>query len=358
VARRIVGLDIGHTGVRGVAVKHGTSRGRPRTTVSAVGAAPVPPGSVVEGEVVDVDAVADAIKLAWSGTRLGKDVTLGVSGRHVIVRQMDLPWLDDKAFRLALPYRVASHLPFAAEDAVLDYVPIGEGPPGEGGVRTRRILLVAVTRESVTRAVRAAQKAGLHPVKVDLAGLALLRIGAIAPLADGSAEALVDLGAEVTTLVIHLGGVPRFVRVLSGEGGLKITKALMDRMSLTFDQAEDAKGMLGILAAPNRQESQEDWAIRAIIERITDGTVAAVRGSLDYFLANAPDVEGLGRVILSGGGAHMPGIVERFGDGLGIPVIGVDPLLGLRLKRRAARAAASLVPELATATGLSLAEVA
>jgi type IV pilus assembly protein PilM len=318
----------------------------------------VPPGSVVEGEVVDVDAVADAIKLAWSGTRLGKDVTLGVSGRHVIVRQMDLPWLDDKAFRLALPYRVASHLPFAAEDAVLDYVPIGEGPPGEGGVRTRRILLVAVTRESVTRAVRAAQKAGLHPVKVDLAGLALLRIGAIAPLADGSAEALVDLGAEVTTLVIHLGGVPRFVRVLSGEGGLKITKALMDRMSLTFDQAEDAKGMLGILAAPNRQESQEDWAIRAIIERITDGTVAAVRGSLDYFLANAPDVEGLGRVILSGGGAHMPGIVERFGDGLGIPVIGVDPLLGLRLKRRAARAAASLAPELATATGLSLAEVA
>ena len=51
---------------------------------SAIGSAPVEPGVVNEGEVLDSYSVAEAIKKAWSKTGLGSDVVLGLSGRHVI----------------------------------------------------------------------------------------------------------------------------------------------------------------------------------------------------------------------------------------------------------------------------------
>ena len=95
-----------------------------------------------------------------------------------------------------------------------------------------------------------------------------------------------------------------------------------------------------------------------MIDRVTDSTLTAVRSSLDYFLSNSPDVAGLGRVVLSGGGASLPGLVERFGDALGIPAMLADPLAGLTISRRAREATAALQPALAVAAGLGLAEVA
>ena len=355
MARSIVGLDLGHTGVRAVAL----SRRRSAVALTGLGTAALEPGAVMEGEVADVDAVAAAIRQACGRRSLGREAVLGVSGRHVVVRQVELPWLEPKAFRKALPYRVAAHLPVPVDDAVLDYVVVGPGAPEASGAPTVRVLLVAVTRESVTRAVLAVEKAGLRPVRVDLSGLALLRVGAGDPLPEGAAEARVDIGAEVTTLVIHIGGTPRFVRVLSGEGGLKGTRALAERMKLPADEAEELKRELGVtrpgVAVP---EDPVQRSARAILDRVNDATLAAVRGSLDYFLSNVPDVEGLGRVVLSGGGAQLPGLRDRLADALGIPVVPVDTLAGLSVNRRAAGQAEELAPALATATGLSLAEVA
>ena len=42
---------------------------------------------------------------------------------------------------------------------------------------------------------------------------------------EGNAEALVDIGARVTNIAVHQGGVPRFVRVLL-MGGADITDAV------------------------------------------------------------------------------------------------------------------------------------
>lgn len=354
MARTTVGLDIGHSGVRAVGISAETS-----PTVMAVGHAPVPPGSVNEGEVLDPESVAAAIKQAWRKSKLGKDVVLGISGRHVIVRQLDLPWLEDEAFRKALPYRVAGQLPVPVEDLVLDYVVLGE-VEGVDRARMIRILLVAAMRQPVLRAVSAVEKAGLRAVGLDLAGLALLRLagGQVTPA--GVAEARVDIGAEVTTVVVQVDGTVRFVRMLAGEGGLKLTRALVERCGLTPDEAEGFKRRIGTTenpGSPAGRDARDDNA-RIIIDRVTDSTLAAIRSSLDYFLANAEEVEGLGQVVLTGGGAQLPGLAERFSDALEIPVLLADPMAGLTFSRKAGDVDPALYPSLAVAAGLGLAEVA
>lgn len=351
MGRTVVGLDIGHTGVRAVGISAGST-----PTITAVGSAPVAPGAVNEGEVLDPGSVGDALKQAWSKTGLGKDVVLGVSGRHVIVRQMELPWLEDKAFRKALPYRVAGQLPVPVEDVILDYVMLGDAGPKDGA-RTVSLLLVAAMRQPVLRAVQAVERAGLHPVRVDLSGLAMLRVAGRAGLAPGVAEARIDIGAEVTTVVVQVDGVPRFVRMLAGEGGLKLSRALVERLSVTLTEAEALKRRLGT-SIPGSEPTSDDRAARVVVDRVTDSTLTAIRSSLDYYLGNAPDVEGLGRVVLTGGGALLPGLDQRLGAQLDIPVVLADPLAGLTTSRKAAEATAALRPSLAVAAGLGLAEVA
>jgi type IV pilus assembly protein PilM len=357
VRRKLVGLDIGHTHVRAVGISAGST-----PTISAIGSAPVAPGVVNEGEVLDSISAAEAIKKAWSKTRLGRDVVLGVSGRHVIVRQVELPWLEEKAFRKALPYRVASQLPVPVEDVVLDYIVVGDGPSKDGsGGRVLTVLLVAAMREPVLRAVRAVEKAGLRPHRIDLGGLALLRAPRLGPTAPGVAEARVDIGAEVTTVVVQVDGVPRFVRMLAGEGGLKLSTALVDRLDVSLPEAEELKSRLGTSSADPGSDtlSAQEQAARNVIDRVTDSTLSAVRSSLDFFLTNTTDVEGLGSVFLTGGGALLPGLVERFATAVDIPVRLVDPLEGFKMSRKAADVAAELPSSsLAVAAGLSLGKVA
>lgn len=353
MGRTVVGLDIGHTAVRAVGFSSAS-------TVTAMASAPVLPGAVHEGEVLDVSSVTAAIKQAWTKSGLGKEVVIGVSGRHVIVRPMELPWLEEKAFRKALPYRVAGQLPVPVEDVILDYLVLGESTGTEG--RTIRFLLVAAMRQPVLRAMEAVQKAGLRPIRVDLSGLALLRLAGDAGLAEGVAEARIDIGAEVTTVVVQVNGVPMFVRMLAGEGGDLVTRALAERLGISPADAEELKRKVGTSGGvpwgggqtPSRQEA----AARLVIDRVTDNTLAAVRSSLDYYLSSDDNVAGLGRVVLSGGGAALPGLVERFGAALDIPVELADPLAGVSVPRKANVDRTEIHPALAVAAGLGLAEVA
>ena len=76
-------------------------------------------------------------------------------------------------------------------------------------------------------AVHAVQKAGLTVTTVDLSSFAVLRsLAATDNLRIGSeVEALVDVGARVSNIVVHQGGVPRFVRILL-MGGQDVTDAV------------------------------------------------------------------------------------------------------------------------------------
>ena len=85
-----IGLDIGSSGVRAAEV----SFGKNGITLEKFGQVELPEGSVRDGEVIDTDAVATAIKHLWAHSKFSsKSVVLGVANGKVIVRQVELPWM-------------------------------------------------------------------------------------------------------------------------------------------------------------------------------------------------------------------------------------------------------------------------
>lgn len=298
-AQPVVGLDIGTSAVRAAVVNRHRSGG----TLSAFSQVPLPAGAVVDGEVRDADAVSAAISQLWKRAKLrSKRVVVGVSNQRVVVRQVDLPFLEEKEFRSSLKFQVADQIPMPVEDAELDYEII-EDFQTEDGEHVMRVLLVAAATDMVDSFLNAVAQAGLEPVGVDLTPFAIAR--AVSPTVRGEegapgAEAVVDVGAGVTNVVVHAGGEPRFVRILL-VGGEDVTQSLSTELGIEPEEAEALK-----LDLSGSGSGKADDIMRSRVQAL----VNEIQGSLDYYssLEHALNVHS---VIVTGGGSLTPGFMQQ-----------------------------------------------
>jgi len=322
--RTAIGLDIGTSGVRAAELAFGKGQ----VTLQRFGQVALPEGAVRDGEVINPDLVAEALKQLWAHTKFsGKKVVIGVANQKVVVRQVDLPWMPLDDLKKSLGFQVQDFVPMPVEQAVLDFHPLEEVANASGG-RMIRGLLVAASRDMVMNSVLAVQKAGLVPTMVDLSSFAVLRSLARPDHLglDGQAEALVDVGARVTNIVVHSGGVPRFIRILL-LGGQDLTDAVAERMGVPREQAEAVKQELGVSGSGATLDLQA-------AARVLEGSVATfvdeVRGSLDYYMASSGSGP-LTRLVLTGGGSRLNGLAERLAAATRLPVEQGNPIAPLQV---------------------------
>jgi type IV pilus assembly protein PilM len=320
--RTAIGLDIGTSVVRAVELSYG----RNGITLERFGQLVLPPGAVLDGQVVDADAVAGCLRKLWSATGLShKTVVIGVANQRVIVRQLELPWLTRTELRASLPFQVQDLLPIPVDQAVLDFFPLEEITDASGN-RTLKGLLVAAARETVLANVRCAEQAGLTVDGVDLTPFAVLRALGRQTGAEVETEALIDIGARVTNIVVHSGGLPRFVRILL-VGGQDVTDALSEQLGVPTPQAEVMKQQVG---TPGFDEELAD--LDRTVSATSQDFVTEIRGSLDYYAASNPAAP-VERIVVTGGGSRLEGILDRLAAATRLPVSGGDPMANLRIGR-------------------------
>jgi type IV pilus assembly protein PilM len=289
----------------------------------------LPDGAVRDGEIADPASVTAAIKQLWQNAKFSsKKVAIGVANQRVVVRQVEVPWLPEKELRKSLGFQVGEFIPMPIDQAVLDFDAVEEVTTEEGR-RMLRILLVAANKDMVTTAVDVVARAGLEAVMVDLTPFAMIRSlggGSAAFNLDNEGEAIVDLGADVTNIVVHSHGVPRFVRVLM-LGGRDLTDAVAERLGVDVPTAEATK--LGMKLATDAMFVDAHPGSRAL-ETAASQWVEELRQSLDYYAAQEGSVR-VRRVVLSGGGAQLDGLPQRLATAVRLPVVLASPLHSLKL---------------------------
>ncbi len=316
MARRLIGLDIGTNAVRVSEIEPGDP-----PILRAFGQVALPPDAMREGEVVDPAAVTAAIVRLWKELGLRKgDVRIAIASPRVVVRLVDLPTMSDEDLKGALQFQAQELIPIPLADAVMDFQTL-EAVPGPDGQQLTRVLLAAAPAENVARLVGAVRAAGLRVGAVDLVPLALVRsLGRNVLLGDEGAEAIVSVGAGVTVVVVHEGGVPRFVRVL-GTGGREFTDAITEALNITPEEAEALKrqgSAAGVDFAPARQA----------MARPTDALLEDIRGSIDYYRTQ-PGATEIRQVVLTGGGAQLEGFGAQLAQLTGVEVVEGRPRAGL-----------------------------
>lgn len=320
VARRTaIGLDIGSSGVRAAEL----SINRQQITLERFGQIAVPDGAIMDGVVVDHNEVTAALKQLWTATKFStKKVVLGIANQRVLVRTVDLSYMPLDALKKTLHFQVADMLPMEPEEALLDFHPLQVVQ--EENEKMLRGMLVAAHKEHVQANIDAVQAADLDPIMVDLTSFAVLRsVGRqFDPLID--TEAIVDIGARVTNVIVHSAGNPRFVRILL-MGGETVTDALTERLGVTRDHAEVMKQKIGLQPQPD-----DDPTTVGTIEEAALEFVDQVRGSLDYYNASHPE-NPIDRVSVSGGASCLPGLLDQLSAATRLAVVPADPMATLTM---------------------------
>jgi type IV pilus assembly protein PilM len=215
-----------------------------------------------------------------------------------------------------------------------------------------RMLLVAAQRSMVDLVVEAIRGAKLEPLGLDLIPFALVRsVGASdagLDLEHGQVEeAIVDIGAHVTNIVVHARRETRFVRILPS-GGRDITVAIARSAGIEDEVAERLKRGQEVENAPKPQEVRQ-----AALQRAA-AFVDEVRSSLEFYTAQAKEAR-IGRVKVTGGGSRLEGLFDLMRQRIPVPVEpgAVFTHIGHQLEEADVSAAE---PLLAVAVGLGLPE--
>jgi type IV pilus assembly protein PilM len=259
--RTLVGLDIEPGAVHAAQVAVNG-----KITVQRAASAPLEPGVVRDGEVVDTEALSRVLREMFAEHKLDKRVRLGVANQRVVVRVLELPpILDPKELEVAVRFQAADQVPMPLDQAVLEHIQLDTVNTPEGP--RMRVLIVAARRDMIEKLLKAVQDAGLRPEGVDLSAFAMIRA----------------LGAQSDAPVLHLavGGVVNLAVAQNGQcvftrvvgGGLEaMAIELAERREISVEEARADLHRIGLSLepAPVVSEPAEPVVEPALDRRATD----------------------------------------------------------------------------------------
>jgi len=197
-------------------------------------ALPLPSDTVREGEVIDEDALCEALRELFASSRLGKRVRVGIANQRTVMRTLELPPVTDrKELAAAVRFQAQDQVPMPLTNAVLDFHPLGiiDTPAGP----RQKIVLVAAQRDMIERLLAAVRRAGLRAEGVDLSAFALIR-SLYRPDAEHAGRVLYLNVDGLTNLAIAEGTACRFTRVIGG--GLEaMATELAERRAIALSDA-------------------------------------------------------------------------------------------------------------------------
>ncbi|KGO99212.1 pilus assembly protein PilM [Novilysobacter defluvii] len=338
----LVGVDISSTAVKLLQLSRSGSRYR----VEHYAVEPLPPNAVVEKNIVEADAVGDAIRRAVnrSGTR-ARHAAAAVAGSSVITKVIPMSAeLEEDDLEAQVELEAVNYIPYPIEEVNLDFEVLGPVP---GSTESVEVLLAASRAENVEIRASVLQAGGLTPKVMDVEAFAIENaFGLIADqltVPPGGLVALIDSGATMTTLNVLRGGRSIYTRE-QVFGGKQLTDEVMRRYGLSYEEAGLAKRQGGL---PDTYESE-------VLDPFKEAMVQQVSRLLQFFYAGS-EHNRVDQIVLAGGNAAIPGIAAMAEEQLGVPTLTANPLAHMTLRQGVnARALAQDAPALMIACGLAL----
>lgn len=293
----------------------------------ASGIVPLAPGAVDDGEVVDRDAVAAALRSLFSAHKLPRRVRLGIANQRVVVRTLRLPAIEDpKELAAAVRFTAQEQIPMPIEEAVLDHRVVGGAPAVEGMPPQLDVVVVAARSGMIDAWLETMRAADLEPAGIDLSAFGLIRALGDVPEAgdDGPAKpttaTLYCNVGDVTNLAIARGRACLFTRV--SQAGLEdVLASLTGSTGLSREHAQQWLAYVGLEQPPEALAGDSEMVsrVRTALESGASALLDEMRLSLDYYSAQEGAVP-VERIALSGPGSIISGLAEWMEPALGLPI--------------------------------------
>ena len=336
----VVGVDIGSHAVKVCQLK----RTDKAYSVVSIGSTLLPEGAVDDGTLNEPEIVGEAIAELFKNLKIkSKKVGFSISGYSVIVKKVNLAVMDDKKLEEHIMTEAEQYIPFDIEDVYLDFQDLKTN--SEDNERTD-VMLVAAKKEIVDDYLEMLENIGLQATIVDVDGFALENTYEYnVPKSEN--VALVDIGASKMNINIISGGMSVVARDIV-VGSRQLTEHIQNQFDLEFEEAEAIK--LGHIPAGDKQQEIEE-----IFSTVCTQWVLEVKKAIDLYHSNYPDAP-LSRLILSGGGAKVAGLIDFLTQETGLEVILFNPFANMTSNSKKIDSAylENVGPEMAIASGIAI----
>ncbi|MFQ5692653.1 MAG: type IV pilus assembly protein PilM [Nitrospinota bacterium] len=307
----LVGLDIGDHAIKLIQLRWENDG----FSLEKLGTVALEDGVMRAGGIADESALVQAIRgLLEKEEVTQRKVAVALAGNNVALRTVWVPKTDRKEMEALIAWEGEQYLPFPVEESTLDYNIQGETE--EDGETWSQVLLAAARRSFVDQYREVLEQAGLQPVVMDCAPLALENgFESSGILEEEEGLALLDIGSQVTCVHLLGGGLSLFTRFVD-LGGDDYTRAVAEGLDVDFAKAEEIKC--------GRDPDHPVDSLSGVLDPVTDRLASITRRIFSTYDAEWPDLPIRG-VVLSGGGGQLLGLESQLAKVLGLPVEVANP---------------------------------
>src|SRR6266404_5350887 len=263
-------------------------------------------------------------------------VNYAVPSQSVFTRFVKLPAVEEEKIERIIAFEAQQNVPFPISEVVWDYQLVGGGTDEQ-----LQVVLAAIKSDLLEALNGAVEAAGLRPVVIDVATMALANAFRYNYNELDGCSLLIDIGARTTNLIfveqdkIFTRNVPI--------GGSSITSALAKELNESFGRAETRKkesklvnlsGALAEAAAADVEPVSK--TVLSTMTRLHAEIMRSISHYRSQQAGNAPS-----RIYLCGGTSSTPHVRDFFAERFQLPIEFFDPLRRIALSPQAQDATAS-----------------
>ena len=354
----ILGIDIGASSAKIVQLR--ASRGTAiLETYGEIALGPY--GGAVVGKSVKLtpekiaEALTDLMREANVTARTGG---ISIPFASSLVSILDMPKVDNEALKRMIPIEARKYIPIPVAEVSLDWfvIPQEEGEKSAfdqieetPAIRAKgqEVLLVAIHNDTLTNYQAIAKSVGLA---IDFYEIEIF--GAIrSAMGHGVAPSLVvDMGASTTKMYVVERGIVRLTHLVTA-GGQNMTETLSRSLSWEFEKAERIKRERGLIDSDAYSADENDKIKSALLSTLSRVFSEVDRVLLSYGQRYNKNVS---HVLLSGGGASLPGLADYAKGALRAEVEIADPFSRTEAPAFLTNVLREIGPGFAVSVGLAL----
>lgn len=319
----VFGLDISSSSVKMIEI---VEAGKGAYRVERYAIEPLPREAVVDGNINNLEAVAESVKRAHKrlATRT-KHVAMAVPSGAVITKKIIVQGgLREDELEIQVETEANQYIPFALDEVNLDFQLIGPAPSNP---EEEEVLIAATRKEKVEDRVAVAESAGLKALVMDVESYAQQSALALVvqQLPNGGKDqniAVVDIGANVMNVTVLRNDQSVYTRE-QAFGGNQLTQDIVSRYGMSVEEAENAKRSGGL---PDDYETE-------VLRPFMDNLSMEVQRALQFFFTST-QYNAVDQILLAGGSAVIPGLDEAVNTRTQVPTMVANPFAAMQTSSR------------------------
>ena len=243
-----------------------------------------------------------------------RNVVASLPENEVISRLVQLPPLKDSEIMDALRFEAETFVPYPLDEVSLDYEIIEKDEIGRLSV-----FVIAAKNELINSYIKLFKGLGLEMVALESPAIAFRRVARNNATIDRLV--MLNIGEKYSDIFNINKGNVYFSRSLP-VGGESLTRAISLGLGLDLASAEEYKKAYGI------KEDELEGKIRLATMPVFNSITDEVRKAIALFVEDNGG-KSVQLLVLSGGGANLPGMAEELTRVLGVEVQISQPFINI-----------------------------